>query len=819
MLESTFASAHHRIQPEETRNAGRPEHTTPTNSPPCSVPLSSLLALPAASDVIRGASAQGGRSEVPATLPVATQITLGAFAFNFTAARCANLPRFTPNATVQWTSKATPNFPACKNLTFWSGASCSGTSSYFLTRLPSLITNTSQATLPYSTAVSARCAIDNMCQYTKCPAGSSCKTTTDTRGVTCACNEGLYAYQGTCQTLEIAVQSPAYDAAIDVTAMGAPTEVEAKLPVATQLAVGAYSVPFDPSSRCTRVPEGTTYAGVSTPVSVQWGTTSSQGGGASAPCSSLWFFSGSSCNSGTSFSSLSKTASSQTAMITPTTPLASIDCPIASPCKYASCPNNSVCLDASGSKRATCKCDEGYIAVNGTCRDKCSVLCPVNAYCIRDAVLEPQCYCNKGFDMSAEDGTCVDKCASVNCALNKTCTKDADGTPSCTCSTGFKLAADNTTCIDKCELVTCKASSSCARDADGNTRCDCIKGFERLLGNDTCADKCLSVKCALNKTCTKDAAGTPSCVCSTGFKLAADNTTCIDNCAAVNCGLGGKCVYKENGDPTCSCDAGYQMPPDKLVCVDKCASVNCGPNGKCEKDAAGNPFCNCTTGFKPSADNLTCIDTCAAANCGPNGTCVKKQNGDPTCSCNAGYQMPPDKLVCVDLACYVLGCEPEGVCVNNNGVRSCKWNSPCGSCPRGAVCKTTKADLLKAIDPQELIRTVDAPYCECPAGYGMTPTECIKGAPDQVLSTSMTLIRDPTAKDKASKPYTFRFKNGCTQYPKEVAGNYTAFYSVININGIPNCQDWEAYTTDNCTSTPERSGHSGTTFMYAAALL
>ncbi|CAI5520159.1 unnamed protein product, partial [Closterium sp. Naga37s-1] len=137
----------------------------------------------------------------------------------------------------------------------------------------------------------------------------------------------------------------------------------------------------------------------------------------------------------------------QTATITPTTPLASIDCPITWPCKYASCSNNSVCLDASGSKRATCKCDEGYIAVNGTCRDKCSLLCPANAYCVRDAVGEPQCYCNKGFDMNPADSTCVDKCASVKCALNKTCTKDADGTPICTCSTGFKLAPDSTTCI------------------------------------------------------------------------------------------------------------------------------------------------------------------------------------------------------------------------------------------------------------------------------------------------------------------------------------------------------------------------------------
>ncbi|CAI5470092.1 unnamed protein product [Closterium sp. Yama58-4] len=287
-----------------------------------------------------------------------------------------------------------------------------------------------------------------------------------------------------------------------------------------------------------------------------------------------------------------------------------------------------------------------------------------------------------------------------------------------------------------------------------------------------------------------------------------------DNCAAVNCGPGGKCVYKENGDPTCSCDVGYQMPPDKLVCVDKCASVNCGPNGKCEQDAAGNPFCSCTTGFKPSSDNLTCVDTCAEVNCGPNGKCVKKDNGDPTCSCNAGYQMPPDKLICVETACYVLGCEPEGVCVNNNGARSCKWNSPCGACPSGATCRFVQGMNLTGVGYTEPPK-VDVPVCECPAGYGMTPTECVKGAPDEVLGYSITLIQDPTAKDKASKPYTFRYREGCTQFPKEVAGNYTVEFHVHGIGDAPMCRSWRLYDTDNCTSTPLHKGYDDASNFWA----
>ncbi|CAI5530213.1 unnamed protein product, partial [Closterium sp. Naga37s-1] len=142
------------------------------------------------------------------------------------------------------------------------------------------------------------------------------------------------------------------------------------------------------------------------------------------------------------------------------------------------------------------------------------------------------------------------------------------------------------------------------------------------------------------------------------------------------------------------------------------------------------------------------------------------------------------------MACAALGCEPDGVCViSTNGVRSCKWNSPCGTCPTGATCKTVHTSFIEE---------ADVPYCECPKGFGMTATECKEGAPDQVVASSITLIQDRSASGTASKPYTFRLKSGCNQYPKEVAGNYKTLYALENIGGTKGCASVELYTDDYC---------------------
>ncbi|CAI5505562.1 unnamed protein product, partial [Closterium sp. Naga37s-1] len=683
---------------------GRPHQPTPR---PALLPSRPCSPSPAASDVIRGASGQ----DVSATPPpaVATAIAVGStFTFNFTAARCTNLPTTASSATVQWTSAAaaTAGLPACENVTFLTGPDCTGVVASSAAKPSSPTTYTTRAILSSPYPLSALCYIVG--------------------------------------------DAPWW-----------PTEVAARVVVATAVALGAYKVAFDPSSRCATVPAGTAPAGVSTPVSVQWGSSSSlAGGGASAPCNLVSFFPGTNCD-GAVMQHFYSFSSSNPSSITPSSlsPLTTVRCKFSSntACKYATCPANSVCAETSDNRGATCKCDKFYIGINGTCQDKCNLDCMANARCVRDASGAPDCVCNKGFQYAPDSNTCVDKCTFVDCGPNGKCIKDANGNATCACNTGFQMPPNNITCVDKCKLVTCAANSACNKDASGNTSCDCIVGFERLSGDDTCVDKCASVKCAPNGTCKRDAYGNPACSCSTGFKPSSDKLTCIDNCAAVNCGPGGTCI----------------------------------------KDTYGNPFCNCTTGFKQSSNKLACIDNCASVYCGP-GTCVKKENGDPTCSCNTGYQMSPYRLYCIRTECYNLGCEPDGTCVTNDGITSwCNWDSPCGTCPSGANCQNVRA--YQSFN-------VLAPYCRCSSGYGMTSTGCVYGAPDQVLASSITLIHDSSALGSASRPYTFRFKSGCNQFPKEVAGNYKTAFEVHSINGLAGCRQWRGYTTDDCASTPYASG-------------
>ncbi|CAI5473130.1 unnamed protein product [Closterium sp. Yama58-4] len=291
------------------------------------------LALILASDVIRGACGQDNMlTDVSATPPpaVATAIAVGStLAFNFTAARCTNLPTTASSATVQWTpaAAAAAGLPACENVTFLTGADCTGV-------------------VASSVAKPLRSA-SRLCH-----------------GV---------------------------------------ARVAARVVVATAVAVGAYKVAFDPSSRCATVPAATAPAGVATPVTVQW----------NAPCTTLGFYPGNSCN-GTVMQLMYSFSSSNPPSIKPFSPLASIHCSFSSStaCKYATCPANSVCASTNDNRVVTCKCDKGYIGINGTCQDKCNLNCVLaNTRCVRDANGVPNCVCNKGFQYaSASNNTCVDKC-------------------------------------------------------------------------------------------------------------------------------------------------------------------------------------------------------------------------------------------------------------------------------------------------------------------------------------------------------------------------------------------------------------------------
>ncbi|CAI5507041.1 unnamed protein product [Closterium sp. Naga37s-1] len=346
-----------------TRAAGRRERADESRSHqptprPALFPLSFSSLFPSPSraatrSIIRGASGQDiptDTSVPPAT--VATRITVGAFAFNFTAARCTNLPpRTLPNTTVQWTTAAAAKLPACESITFLTGPDCTGVVASSLAKPSSPTTYTSRTVLSYPYPLSTLCFI--------------------------------------------AGDAPWW-----------PTEVPARVVVATAVAVGAYKVAFDPSSRCASVPEGTAPAGVATPVSVRW----------DAPCTTLAFFPGGSC-SGAVLQLLYSFSSSNPPSITPSSQLASVRCSFSSStaCDYATCPANSVCAGTSDNRAATCKCDEGYLGINGTCQVKCNPDCMAinNTHCERDADRVPSCVCNKGFERGPNEGACV---GELSCA-------------------------------------------------------------------------------------------------------------------------------------------------------------------------------------------------------------------------------------------------------------------------------------------------------------------------------------------------------------------------------------------------------------------
>ncbi|CAI7874187.1 unnamed protein product, partial [Closterium sp. NIES-54] len=319
----------------------RADQSTPHQPTPRSAlfPSRSSSPSPAASDVIRGASAQDILTDVPSTLPlaVATRITVGStFAFNFTAARCTNLPSTALSATVQWTSAATADsLPACKNVTFLTGADCTGIFASSVAKPASPTTYTSFAGLPYPYPRSALCFIGTpflasqelQHHVTDGMAGAlpppellhslpHAPRATSPLSLTLSTPSPPLAALPTPSHLSLHGFIPV---APDGDAPWWPTEVPARVVVTTKLTVGAYKVAFDPSSRCASLPTGTAPAGVSTAASVQW----------NVPCTRVSFFPGSSCNG--SVQQHMYSYSSNTATITSSQAVVSVVCGFCTP--------------------------------------------------------------------------------------------------------------------------------------------------------------------------------------------------------------------------------------------------------------------------------------------------------------------------------------------------------------------------------------------------------------------------------------------------------------------------------------------------------
>ncbi|CAI5988015.1 unnamed protein product [Closterium sp. NIES-64] len=308
-----------------------------------------------------------------------------------------------------------------------------------------------------------------------------------------------------------------------------------------------------------------------------------------------------------------------------------------------------------------------------------------------------------------------------------------------------------------------------------------------------------------------------------------------------------------------------------------------------------------------SVTSVLCIDApCDVLGCEPGGKCVVDETGERYCQwgefSGATKVASLASVLCVGAPCDALGCEPGGKCVvDETGERYCQWDSPCDATPlvpyspltthpvapaplepparqylqlitthpvapalleppaRPCLQPTTVWVGLLSLPtrPLTLLSSPHSPYCSCPDGYGMTPTECVEvplsphsliplsprsltplsprsllsptrptvcftilallSQPATVTAYSATFIVNRNADDNSSRPYTFRLNlNGCTQYPDAVAGRFTAAYIVDNIDDAPRCPSFNLYSTDNCEDDRDYQDKSESSDPFAA---
>ncbi|CAI5984081.1 unnamed protein product [Closterium sp. NIES-64] len=342
-----------------------------------------------------------------------------------------------------------------------------------------------------------------------------------------------------------------------------------------------------------------------------------------------------------------------------------------------------------------------------------------------------------------------------------------------------------------CTDRSCGANARCLKSVAGWADCVCDRGF-KLLPNASCAQVCTSADCGENGYCEEEQeGGRTTCRCNTGFTKTADG--CVDTCVLLECGENGQCVKDEEGVASCVCDAGFTLRDDGKSCAENAprappvvlppaASNRRCPRGQ-EKDAEGN-----------------CVDSCAIRDCGENAYCEKEQEL-AVCHCNWGYAMTDTgctRAYCKHVRCQALTSDcmkyEDGTayCVCKPGYTllygTCVGPATCGNCPSLATCTLVSS-------------TRKAPYCVCPAGFGMTATGCVRGALPTVSSASLTFYNQPGLTLTPST-YTLRVRySRCTNLPSTIGLNVRSYWRVDRApGGAGHCQFVNAYRFANCVT-------------------
>ncbi|XP_053395361.1 uncharacterized protein LOC123523940 isoform X4 [Mercenaria mercenaria] len=397
------------------------------------------------------------------------------------------------------------------------------------------------------------------------------------------------------------------------------------------------------------------------------------------------------------------------------------------------------CLNTDGSYECTCNYGYRINSRNSSlCNDinecddaihNCSQVC-VN----EDGGFKCECYKGYSFNLTTwkceQDDLYICDEANIECSNTAGCTLDKDSTVTCFCEDGFELSANRTACvdIDECERnvcpqlcintvgrfkcacysgyqlqddLTCKecdfpfwgnnCENECKCTGRGNLDCNPVRGCicEGGWQGDTCdddIDECdiLTYPCSdVRKDCV-NVPGSYVCRCKDGFYENQGQCEDIDECSNLLWNDCEETCSNTIGGYTCGCSEGLTVY-NKTSCED----INeCELDlDDCEQRCVNYPKlynCFCHFGYHLNDDRKTCTEVENPCKEELNLTCLHfcvKSENSAHCECRKGYKIGTDNETCLDIdECSTEqshSCSGGAECINTAGTYQCK-------CPRGS---------------------------------------------------------------------------------------------------------------------------------------
>ncbi|XP_053395370.1 mucin-like protein [Mercenaria mercenaria] len=270
------------------------------------------------------------------------------------------------------------------------------------------------------------------------------------------------------------------------------------------------------------------------------------------------------------------------------------------------------CLNTDGLYE--CTCNNGYRISSrnsSLCNDinecddaihNCSQMC-VN----EDGGFKCECYKGYSFNLTTwkceqEDLSICDE-TNIDCSYTAGCTLDKDSTATCFCENGFELSANRTACvdIDECERNVCP--QLCINTA-GRFKCECYSGYQ--LQDDLTCKECdfpfWGRNCENECKCTGrgnlDCNPIRGCICEEGWQ----GDTCdddIDECDILTdpCyNVRQECVNVP-GSYVCRCKDGFYENQGRCEDIDECSDLIWNDCEETCFNTIGGYTCGCSEGL------------------------------------------------------------------------------------------------------------------------------------------------------------------------------------------------------------------------------